>query len=626
MSYPTSPLRGSRRSAIALLALLVHLPARAADEDKSPPELKPLIVSALQVPRDPAVVTSAVTTLDPGDLEARGLFQLRDALNEVPGVISTSTSGQTGAPASLFIRGTTTQYAQVVVDGMRLSDSNNQLGHILGAGHSYDVGGIEVLRGPQGAIYGGESIGGVLWLETPHGSGTPRGSTTVEAGSFDSLATYGMFQGETGALSYYLSGGYQTTANDAPHNHFEQQNTALRLEGKINPVWTIGTTFRASGSFGQDLDSPGMTHSESRVDSDLCTVYAIGRISDCWTARFHAGFYQESYHQKYIYDDWSSGSPVATPGSYFNELRAGSISTDHEIKLADNLRLLAGAFCFQDSYQSSISPDQSGTRYGVHSTIEWDVIEHLTATASARWEDYDTFGDKTTWRLGSIYTLAATGTTLRGGIGTSFRAPTYMEMFGSAYGPGNPGLKPESSLGWDLGIEQKIGDHHTLEATWFNNRITDQIVYPPAGPPTWTSLPPHNVAGDTTTDGLELGLRGSCANNTIAYRVAWTYLHESLQKYGLPRNAATASLDWKPTPKALIGIGASHLSDRSWGGNPLDSYTVARIYGSYQLTDSVKIHARLENAFDSNYQLFNGWGSVVNGAGTGLYAGVTVDW
>ena len=119
MSYQTSPLRGSSRSAIALLALLVllvHFPVHAENLDQPLPKpaLEPLIVSALQVPRNPSVVTAAVTVLDPGALEDRGLLQLRDALNEVPGVVSTSTSGQTGAPGSLFIRGTTTQYAQVV--------------------------------------------------------------------------------------------------------------------------------------------------------------------------------------------------------------------------------------------------------------------------------------------------------------------------------------------------------------------------------------------------------------------------------------------------------------------------------------------------------------------------------
>ena len=621
LHHPT-PLRGSRRSAtIALLALLAHLPAHA-EEIKA--ELEPLVVSALRIPQKASTVTSAVTVLDPAELQDRGIHQLRDALNEVPGVISTSTSGQTGAPGSLFIRGTTTQYAQVVIDGMRLSDSNNQLGNILGGANTYNVGNIELLRGPQGAIYGGESIGGVLWMETPHGSGKPCGATTFEAGSFNSLAAHGMFQGETGDLSYYLSGGYAETDNDAPHNHYQQGNTALRVEGKINPMWTIGTTFRGLDARGQDLDTMFSRDSDSSVNTALGTIYAIGRISDHWTARLHAGYYQENYDQSYTYDDWMTGLPAR--GSYFSELRAGNISTDHEITLTDNLRLLAGAFYHQDTYASAISADQRGTRYGAHATLEWDVLDHLTTTASLRWEDYDAFGDELTWRLGAIHTITATGTAIRGGIGTSFRAPTYMELFGSSYAPGYAGLNAESSIGWDLGIEQKIGAHHTLEVTWFQNRITDQIFYPPSGPPDWKPKPPDNMAGDSTTDGLEVGLRGSWMDKALSYRLAWTYLHASLPNAGLPRNAATASLDWKPTAKSLIGIGATHLSAHSWNGNPLDAYTIARIYGSYQVTDRVKLHARLENVFDANYELYNGWGSVVQGAGPGLYAGITVDW
>ncbi len=620
MPHQPTPHRGSRRSAIALLALLVHVSAQT--EPKDPPaartELDPLIVSALQVPRDPSTVTSTVTVLDPTELQNQGILQLRDALNESPGVISTSPSGQTGAAGSLFIRGTTTKYAQVVVDGMRLSNSNNQLGNILGAARTYDVGSIEVLRGPQGAIYGGESIGGVLWMETPYGTGAQHASTTVEAGSFNSLTAYGMFQGQSGDLSYYLAGGYEETDNDAPDNHFRQGNTAMRVETKLDSVWTVGTTFRALDSAGHDLDTAYSYDSESRVNSALSTLYATGKISDRWTARFRAGYYQEFYDQSYKYDDWMTGLPA--PGSFFTDLRAGSFSTDHEITLADKVRLLAGAFVYQDSYESTYSPNQDGDRYGAHATVEWDALENLTTTASLRWEDYDAYGDELTWRVGSIYTLAATATTLRGGIGTSFRAPTYMELYGSTSSPGNPNLQAESSLGWDLGIEQKFGTHHTLDLTWFQNRITDQITY--------ASFygPPDNVAGDSTTEGLELGLRGNWLDHQLNYRLAWTYLHQSLQSAGQPRNAATASLDWKPTSKSLVGIGATHLSDHSWGGTPLGAYTVARLFGSYQVTDQVKLHARLENAFDEDYQLFNGYGSVAQGAGTGLYAGITVDW
>ncbi|MCX6878843.1 MAG: TonB-dependent receptor [Verrucomicrobia bacterium] len=605
MNHEKPPHRGECCCALALAALLLPLAVTAEVEH----ELSPLVVSALRIPQAASTVTSAVTVLDPADLESRGLLQLRDALNEAPGVIATSTSGQTGAVGSLFIRGTTTPYAQIVIDGMRLSDSNNPLGQILGGAHTYDVGSIEVLRGPQGAIYGGESIGGVLWLETPHGSGTPRGSTTVEAGSFASLAAYGTYQGQSGDLSYYLAGGYQETDNDAPNNHFDQGNAALRVEGKINPEWTLGLTFRGLDSFGQDPATAYSTHSESRVDSTLATLYAVGKISRCWTARFHAGYYQECYDQNYL-DTWSG-----FPNSYFYDLRAGSISTDHEITLAENLRLLAGVFAHQDNYASTYSPDQTGQRYGAHSSLEWDVLEHLTATASLRWEDYDAWGDELTWRFGSIYTLAATGTTFRGSVGTSFRAPSYMQLF-DKWG-GNPELTAESGLGWDLGVKQQLGSHHTVETAWFRNQISDQINYN-------SSSAFVNIPGDSPTEGLELGLRGTWLDSVLNYRLAWTYLTESLSDQ--PRNAVTASLDWKPTAKALLGIGATHLSERSWGGTQLAGYTVARLYGSYQVSDRLTLHARLENALDEKYELASFGGSTVQGAGAGAYAGLTFAW
>lgn len=73
--------------------------------------------------------------------------------------------------------------------------------------------------------------------------------------------------------------------------------------------------------------------------------------------------------------------------------------------------------------------------------------------------------------------------------------------------------------------------------------------------------------------------------------------------------AKTAALDWKPTDKALIGIAATHLSDHSWVGDPLESYTLLRIHGSYQVIDKVKLHARVENLFDEGYELYSGYGS-----------------
>ncbi|MEI6818473.1 MAG: TonB-dependent receptor [Verrucomicrobiota bacterium] len=612
MLQSPTPLRGSCRSALALLALFAPFSAHAEETSA----LEPLIVSALRIPQAASTVTSAVTVLDPKELESQGILQLRDALNASPGVISTSTSGQTGAIGALFIRGARTAESLVVIDGVRMNGSGNQLGNLFAASRTYDVGTIEVLRGPQGAIYGGESIGGVLWMETPRGSGSPHGSTSVEAGSFASLATHSMFQGETANLSYYLSGGYEETDNDGPNQHFHQGNTALRVEGKLDSIWTVGTTFRAADSYYENSGS-----SDDRFDTALSTIYAVGRISDRWTARFNAAYHQE------FYDNDSS------TGSYSSDLRAGSFSTDHEITLSENLRLLTGAFFHDDSYESEANypdplypyyslTDKGGSRFGAHSVLAWDAFEDFTTTAALRWEDYDSFGDELTWRVGSIYHIDRTATSIRGGIGTAFRAPTYLDLYyysesGKTVTRGNPDLNSQSSLGWEIGIDQKIGDHHSIEFTWFRNLIDEAI-------DSYAFPMPVNLPGKSTTDGLELGIRGNWLDSALNYRLAWTYLHESLSDQ--PRNAATTSIDWKPTTKSLVGIGATQLSDHSWGGDPIAAYTVARLYGSYQLSEKVKLHARVENAFDADYHLSSFYGTPIKAAGTGFYAGITVDW
>jgi len=594
---PTAIRRSLLRPVLAGFCLLPVQSAFAETPNQEKTELDPLIVSALRVPREASTVTSSVTSLDPEQLETSGILQLRDALNAAPGVISTSTGGETGALGSVFIRGTTTNYSQIVIDGMRLSDSSTPLGNILSAARTTDIGKLEVLRGPQGAIYGGESIGGVLWMETPRGSGDPNGSATIEAGSFNSFSGRAKAAGEVGKINYYVSSSYEQTDNDAPNQHFDQSSAALRVEGQVDPVWTLGTTFRANDSYYENLGN-----SDDHLDASLTTLYATGKFSDVWTGRFLAGYHQE------FYDSDSSF------GNYGSDLRDASVSIDQEIKLSDNVRLLAGAYGHRSNYESTIGADEERDRFGVHSALEWDATDKLTTTAALRWEDYEAYGDEVTWRLGAIHEIVSS-TSIRGGIGTSFRSPTYLDLFGSSFGVGNPNLEAESATGWDIGITHKILGHQ-LEATWFENHIQDQIQSFPT--------PPVNLAGETRTQGAEFALRGAALEEAVSYRVAWTWLHESLKDQ--PRNAATASLDWKATEKSLIGIGATHLASHSWGGDPIDAYTVARFYGSYQLTEKVKLNARVENAFDADYELSNFYGDPIKGAGAGVYAGVTIDW
>lgn len=599
MRKQNEPRRGTSWGVITCIALSSSVSLAEENEKPASPPLEPLVVSALRFPQEASSVTSAVMVWEPDQLVDEGIYQLRDALNQSPGVISTSTAGQTGASSSLFIRGSRTIDSQLVVDGMRFSDSNNPLGNILASGRAFTVGRLEVLRGPHGAIYGGNATGGVLWMETPRGSGDHSGSWMVEGGSFDSLASYARFQGSEGSFSYHLSGGYEETQNDGPAMDFHQASQALRVENVVDETWTIGSTFRMVDSYYNNTGA-----SDEYFDALLGTVYANAVFSDIWKARFQAGYLQDSYDSDSAF------------GNYGTDAESYALSTDHAVDLVEGLRLLTGAFYQDTEFSNTIGVDDARSRFGGHAVLEWNSMESLTHHAALRWEDYDEFGSEWTWRWGTSWETSKGGPVLRGGVGTSFRPPSFLDLYGSSFGAGNPALQPESALGWDLGIAQAMGRHHEMEITWFRNRIQDSIRAFPT--------PPVNLPGTEETDGLEFGLRGHWEKVALGYRFAWTYLHQSLSDQ--PRNACTGSVDWRPSEKSLVGVGASHLSEHSWGGSPVDGYVITRLFGSYQCTDSVKLHARVENLLDEQYELSDFFGTVTPGAGIGFYAGITVDW
>ncbi|WP_367874218.1 TonB-dependent receptor plug domain-containing protein [Luteolibacter sp. Populi] len=586
---------------ITSLAAALTLPA-AAEIEK---ELDSLVVSAWRMPAEASKTTSAVTVLDPRDLEERGIFDLRTALNEVPGVISTSTAGQSGAIGSLFIRGTTTAYSQVIVDGIRVSDATAPLGNFLSGARVDDLSRIEVLRGPQSAIHGGESVGGVLWLETARGEGDPSTRLWAEAGSFGTINGHASTQGSSGALSWFAGLGYDTTGNDVSLQRYEQERGALRVEWAQSDDLTLGVTYRGTDS---RYDYQAFGANTDHLDAALGTVYAKARLSACWDARFTIGHYRETYDNENL-----SSFGASTFGT---DMDRTSAAMDHAVKLGDRVTLLGGAFFEHTDFRNTIGTDLGRDRYGAYTGLEVTPIDSLVTSAVIRWEDYDAYGDEFTWRAGAAWTAPKIGTILRGGIGRAFRTPTFLDLFGTTFGAGNPNLKAEDSLGWDIGIEQPLGGSHFVSVTWFENSIEDRIRSIPT--------PPVNLPGETPARGLETALGGSWCEGAVRYRVAWTWLDESLQDQ--PDHTATASLDWRPAEKWLIGIGASYVDERSWGGLPMEDYLLARIYGSYQATEQLQLHARVENVFDSSYQLsrFNG-SPPVEGAGLGFFSGATLE-
>ncbi len=592
----TTPHRGVHRTVPCLLA--AGITGLANTHGDTGQDLERLVVSATRMETPVERVGGAVSVLDLESLKERGVHDLQTALDELPGVISTSTGGQRGALGSLFIRGTTTNDSQVIVDGVRLSDSTSPLGNFLGLETLNGIGRAELLRGPQSALYGGESIGGVLSLATVRGQGDPGGSLFVEGGSFDSSRAGLTFHGESGPLSYAAGFSFEDTANDAPHNDFTLFSQTLRLDYAVTDAVTVGLTYR-----GADSRYEAQGQSVDHVDSSLVTLFSEWKLTPDWTSKVIAGFYREAYDSD---SQW---------GNYGTDLDRLSLSLDNEVRVADSHRFAFGGFFEQVDYRNTIGSEEDRDRYGIHSGWQWEATESLTTHVAARWEDYAAYGDEFTYRGSAAYRVGQSGTTLRASYGKAFRTPTLLDLYGTAFGAGNPALAAEKSRGWDFGVEQEICESHRVSVAYFRNLIENRIQSFPT--------PPVNLDGTTRASGVEAALEGEFADGRWSYRVNYTYLERSLADQ--PRHTAGGSLSFRPCDPWLVGIGATFVDERSYGGAPMDDFLLVRLHASYQWTENLRLHARVENLFDESYQLSN-FGTPIEGRGRGFFAGLSWDW
>ncbi len=123
-----------------------------------------IVVSASQVDVPLSRAADSVTVITAAELQARQIETTADALRFVPG-LTVNRSGSRGAVTSLFPRGGGSNYTLVLVDGIRVNSFGG--GYDFAHLSSVDVDRIEIVPGPQSALFGSDAIGAVVQVITP---------------------------------------------------------------------------------------------------------------------------------------------------------------------------------------------------------------------------------------------------------------------------------------------------------------------------------------------------------------------------------------------------------------------------------------------------------------------------
>ncbi len=171
----------------------------AAPESFTAPEI---VITATRSPLELSRAGSAISIVSSEQIEAYGARNLADALRLTPGV-DVSEQGGAGGLSIVRLRGSEAGQTLVLIDGIRVGDPSSTGGEFNFASMALtDIERIEVLRGPQSALYGSDAMGGVINIITRKGARTPTRSVTIEGGSYGTLFTRAEMSGATETTSY----------------------------------------------------------------------------------------------------------------------------------------------------------------------------------------------------------------------------------------------------------------------------------------------------------------------------------------------------------------------------------------------------------------------------------------
>ncbi len=466
-------------------SILVFAAAAAAAQQQSITDPAPgdeeIVVTASRepVPLDEAGVSATVVGRE--ELERLALPATSDVLRLVPG-LSVAVTGARGAQTQLRIRGAEANHTLIFVDGIRFNDpaAGNEARFELLTNEALSR--LEVVRGPQSALWGSEAIGGVVAVETADPLRSTGLSALAEYGSLDTGRASAQFAARTGDVGVSGSGTWFETKGIDAFGKGGERDGFEHSSGSVKAVFSpiadaelglVGHYIEAETEFdGFDPRTFRRADTLHTTDNSLFAVRGWGstRIED-WSFTMD-GSYLDSANRNRL-----AGNPLNnTFGERFTV--GGQLSRrfgGHRITGA--LEYEGEDFRSRDqSFRGRSNQDRSRelTAFVGQWRAQWSPA--FITDVAVRHDEFSAFDDATTFR-GTALVRPMSGWTIHASYGEGIAQPSFVELFGFFPGSfvGNPNLVPERSRGWEAGVRWARGAA-SAGVTAFNQRLQDEIV------------------------------------------------------------------------------------------------------------------------------------------------------
>ncbi|MCH8890335.1 MAG: TonB-dependent receptor, partial [Myxococcales bacterium] len=461
-------------SLLCALVAVNSASAEPADDDRTDDEPAALqvgdvVVTATRTETSAAQVASSVTVVTSEEIERRQLRLVTDVLRRVPGVDVRRTGGP-GTTTSIFVRGGNSNHVLVLLDGVELNDpSSPSRAPTLNDLTTEDIERIEVVRGPQSVLYGGDAMSGVIQIFTKRGSsGKPKIVGSGEGGSYSTARGVVSVSGATDDLNYAISGSYWSTdgfsakTEGIERDSYRNGTASARVGWKLNEQFSLDSMFRYSDAKAQ---FDGFFREKGHhIDSEQLLARFAPKLSlfdGRWVQTLSSQF---SRNER----DTSGDSPSRFEGNLY------ALDWQNEVRVVEGHLVTLGLE--QQWEEADVAAfDDSRDNFAVYLQDQISWGERLFGTAGFRYDNSSDFESKVTYRFTAGFSVPEIHTIFRSSYGTGYKAPSLFELNSNTFG-GNPNLDPEKSEGVDVGFETSLcNDRFVATGTFFYNDVHDLI-------------------------------------------------------------------------------------------------------------------------------------------------------
>ena len=581
----------------AILAAM-SVPVQAAEkkqEETTHIKTDEVVVTASRTKQEVRESPSSVEVITREDIDKMGAENLAQALQLALG-IDTQENAMVGNRSS--IRGMNTNQTLILIDGRRVRTENTSETmnfYELKRINMDDVERIEIVRGAASSLYGSEALGGVINVIKKH-PGKMQTAVTLDWTSRQSDEGIRFDSGKLG--KWALSGsfkhmGVREQGTDAGSNMYGKKNF-FNLDGRMEMTkdkWLdVFFDYLTEDLYMKDSLTQGTDYDHKRFSTGIK-----------YSGRDKRGDYEMQVYYTYFDKHQRTRERANHSLNSFDDLKFNSLIFDgrRSIQVAkDHLLTFGGEYRKEDYESTRIKGTNTRTLEGVTNQLgnssmdytafylqdEWLASPRWLIIPSLRWDYNSEFGNELTGKLGTTYKITK-DVRFKANIGTAYRAPTASELYFSWHHTpnarmdvqinGNPNLKPEKALNFDLGFEMEKNKTFG-KITYFHNKVDDLINIDtvmsrlPGFPPRVLATGTYRNIDSATMQGVELEVRQALGGG-FSVRGLYTYLDARDGKTG-------ERLAGRPYHKASLQLSYDDAK-HGWNAMLWNDWTAGYRYG-----------------------------------------------